>query len=116
LRPSGDGMGEGILQKLKWLLILWLARRLPDCKAMTRTLGESLDRQTSLRERTIMKLHLFTCEACRRYLEQIAFLKHAAHIHGEGSADASEFSAATLSSESKERLKKVLRGNIGLAF
>jgi hypothetical protein len=105
----------GLLQKLKWLFILWLARRLPDCKRMTRTLGESLDRKITWREQIVMKLHLFTCEACERYLEQVAFLKKAAHVHSEA-ADISEFSSATLTSESKERMKAFLRSNVGLAF
>ena len=106
-------MGNGLIQKIKWHVIVWLARRLPDCKQMTRQLGESLDRKPSWRERVIMKLHLFTCEACGRYLEQVAFLKEAMHAHGDGSDDASH---ATLSRESKERMKALLRSNIGLAF
>ena len=106
---------SGLFQKLKWLVILWLARRLPDCKQMTRTFGESLDRKTTWREKLVMKLHLFTCEACERYLEQIAFLKEAAHAHGEA-ADDSEFSTAALTADSKERMKAFLRSNIGLAF
>lgn len=107
-------MGE-ILQKLKWLFILWLARRLPDCKRMTRTLGESLDRNATWREKLVMKLHLFTCEACERYLEQITFLKEAAHAHGDA-CDNAEFSAAALTAESKERMKAFLRNNVGLVF
>ncbi|MEO8042165.1 MAG: zf-HC2 domain-containing protein [Acidobacteriota bacterium] len=102
-------------QKLKWLVILWLARRLPDCKRMTRTLGESLDRKTSWREKLVMRLHLFTCEACERYLEQVAFLKEAAHAHGEAD-DMSEFSTAALTTDSRERMKAFLRSNISLAF
>lgn len=82
---------------------------------MTRTLGESLDRKTTWREKIVMKLHLFTCEACDRYLKQIAFLKEAVHAHGEAT-DTSEFSAAALTAESKERIKAFLRSNTGLAF
>ena len=39
---------NGIFEKLKWLVILWLAGRLPDCKEMTKSLGESLDRRMGL--------------------------------------------------------------------
>jgi len=106
---------DGIFQKLKWLLILWLARRLPDCKRMTPMFGESLDRETTWREKLVMKLHLFTCEACERYLEQIAFLKEAAHAHGEVCENA-ELHVAELTAETKERMKAFLRSNIGLAF
>lgn len=109
-------MNEGIFQKLKWQLILWLARRLPDCKRMTRSLGESLDREPTWREQLVMKLHLFTCEACGRYLEQIEFLKNAMHAHGSGPEAEQETTGVKLSRESKERIKSALRGNMGLAF
>ncbi len=105
----------GIFQKLKWMVILWLARRLPDCKRMTKTLGESFDRKTTLREKLIMKLHLFTCDACERYHEQITFLKDALHAHGEREPEISEFSAATLSADSKQRMKGFLGNDVGLA-
>ena len=106
---------DGIIQKLKWQLILWLARRLPDCKRMTQSLGESLDKEPTLREKLVIKLHLFTCEACARYLEQIEFLKAAMHIHSSGPEDETETSIA-LSRDSKERIKSALRCNIGLAL
>jgi hypothetical protein len=109
-------MLDGIFKKLKWQLILWLARRLPDCKRMTRSLGESLDRRPTWRERLVMKLHLFTCEACARYLEQIEFLKEAVHTHGTGPANDGEAARVSMSRDSKERIKAVLRGNMGLAF
>lgn len=109
-------MDDGIFQKLKWQFILWLARRLPDCKHMTRSLGESLDRDPTWRERLVMKLHLFTCEACARYLEQIEFLKEAIHAHGLGPDNDEEAARVTLSGDSKARIKAVLRGNMGLAF
>lgn len=108
-------MGNGIIQKVKWLFILWLARRLPDCKEMTRALGESLDRRPSIREKLIMKLHLFTCEACERYLEQVSFLKGALHAHGERAPETSEFIATELTSESKTRIKDLLRKQLTLA-
>ena len=105
-----------MFQKIKLQLTLWLARRLPDCKRMTRSLGESLDREQSWREKLIMKLHLFTCEACARYLEQIEFLRVAAQIHSTGPADDASESRVALSVDSKERMKSRLRGGIGLAF
>jgi len=83
---------------------------------MTSSLGESLDRESTWRENLVMKLHLFTCEACERYLHQIEFLKKAMHAHGEHSGDALEFSAPSLSAESKERMKTFLRNNLGLLF
>ena len=109
-------MANELFQRIKWQLILWLARRLPDCKQMTRKLGESLDRKQSWRDRLVIKFHLFTCDACERYLEQVTLLSHAIHAHGDRDPNVAEFSTASLSSESKDRMKALLRGMIGLAF
>ena len=102
-------MGNTVLEKIKWAIIFWLARRLPDCKAITPLLGETIDRKPTVREKIVMRLHLFTCEACGRYLGQIKFLKEAMHIHTEKLLDADQFSTAVLSSEAKARLKELLR-------
>lgn len=93
--------------KLKWQLILFLARRLPDCREMTQTFSASLDRYLTLREWIVSKLHLFTCEACRRYLVQIQLLRDAVRASGmpEPTAGTSQVS---LSIETKERLKQAL--------
>lgn len=105
-------MSQTLTGKLKWQLILFLARRLPDCKTITPKLGESMDRKLSFRERVVNRLHLFTCEACRRYREQIEFL----HIALEATGGASEeITNASLSPGSKERLKKAVRSYPGTA-
>lgn len=107
-------MENTLFGKIKWAFILWLARRLPDCKVMVRTLGESLDRNLSLKEKIIAKLQLYTCEACERYLKQVKFLKDAMHTHEERTGD--EFSSVDLSDAAKEKLKDLLRTAGGLSF
>lgn len=109
-------MGETFFERIKWAIIFWLARRLPDCKTITPLLGESLDRKTTLFEKAKMQLHLFACEYCARYLKQIAFLKKAAHSHGERVPESDEFAHITLSNESKARIKSLLRAKAGLAL
>lgn len=74
-------MDPTITGKLKWQLILFLARRLPDCKTITPTLSESVDRELTLKERVVVRLHLFTCEACVLYLDQIRLLHDLIHKH-----------------------------------
>jgi predicted anti-sigma-YlaC factor YlaD len=64
-------MEKGISQKLKWQVILFLARRLPPCKVLLPLASESRERRLTIREKITLKLHLFTCEACRRYVRQI---------------------------------------------
>ena len=108
-----DEMSKGLLETLKGIIIDWLARRLPDCKRMTRRLGESLDRQPRWSDSVMMKLHLLTCEACERYLEQITFLKKAVHAHCESPPECSDDKSTRLSAESKDRLREILRGTAG---
>jgi len=65
-------MEKSIRQRLKRQLILFLARRLPPCKVLLPLFSEERERPLTIREKVIKKLHLFTCQACRRYVEQIA--------------------------------------------
>ncbi len=64
-------MEQTLRQKLKWQLILFLARRLPPCSLIVPLISEARERPLPAREKITLKLHLFTCEACRRYVEQI---------------------------------------------
>jgi hypothetical protein len=64
-------MKKGIGQKIKWQVILLLARRLPPCNVLLPMFSEERERPLTLREKITKKLHLFTCEACRRYVAQI---------------------------------------------
>ncbi|HEX8288867.1 MAG TPA: zf-HC2 domain-containing protein [Pyrinomonadaceae bacterium] len=95
--------------------IFWLARRLPDCKTITPTLGESLDRKLSLREKIQMRLHLFTCDACARYLKQVKFLSNAVQAQNEKLIE-EENPSINLSLATKERLKNALKSSTGFAF
>lgn len=97
-------MFSAILGKIKWQIILFLARRLPDCKTVTPTLSESIDRKLSFKERMTIRLHLFTCEACVRYLEQIRVLHDLFHKY----QSELERSASTLNDDAKARLKSAL--------
>ena len=96
---------KSLKQRVEWTVIVWLARRLPDCKTMTEKMGRALDEGSGLHDRIIQRLHLYTCQACRRYLEQIKFLKQAFQFRekefvGEG---------LPLSKDAKERIKARLR-------
>lgn len=64
-------MEKGISQRLKWQVILVLARRLPPCNVLLPMFSEERERPLTVREKITKKLHLFTCEACRRYVAQI---------------------------------------------
>lgn len=65
---------EKISQKLQRQLKMFLARTTPSCKAMTPLFSESLECPLTLREKISMKLHLFACVYCRRYVAQIELI------------------------------------------
>ena len=100
-------MDQTLRGKLKWQLILFLARRLPDCKTITPTFSASIDRSLTLKERLVTKLHLFTCEACVRYLEQIRFIHNFIHGHAPVLAQTN----TSLKDAAKERMKAMLSSN-----
>jgi predicted anti-sigma-YlaC factor YlaD len=102
-------MKKTLFKKIKSAFIFWLARRLPDCKTMTPALSQSLDRRLSPREKIVMRLHLFTCTACTRYLKQIKFLSETIHKHEERLTESDDLSPVQMSAEGKEKLKNALK-------
>lgn len=100
-------MDQTISEKLKWQLILFLARRLPDCKTITPVFSASIDRKLTFKERIVTRLHLFTCEACVRYLEQIRLLHDL--LHARDFTEMQPPATSSMSTESKDRIKAAIR-------
>jgi anti-sigma factor RsiW len=101
--------GKNFREKLKWGFVFFLARRLPDCKTITQTLSASLDRELSLREKIVTRLHLFTCAACQNYVKQINFMREAFQIREETFSSERNAFAPRLSTDAKERMKNALK-------
>jgi Putative zinc-finger len=96
-----------ILGKIKLQFIFFLARRLPDCKHVTPLFSESLDRKTTLREKIVMRLHLFTCGACVNYLSNLKFMREVFRTQEENLER--EKLSVSLSPEARDRLKNALK-------
>ncbi len=101
-------MKQSLLESIKLTNLHWLARRLPDCKTITPRLGDSLDGKLDVWTRFTMKLHMFTCGPCRRYLDQIKFIKKAVHKAGERLSSDSD-PRLRLSTNAKNRIRQSLR-------
>jgi anti-sigma factor RsiW len=99
-------MGE-FRQKIKRYFIRLLWRLTPDCKDITALLSQSLDRRLSARERIETKLHLYSCQACSRYISQIQFVRDAFR-ELENETDAGK-SKAVLSDEARDRIKAAIK-------
>jgi len=51
----------------------------PTCKQATRLQSAAMDRKLSFFEKLGLQVHLLLCKWCRRYGEQLSFLRSAAH-------------------------------------
>src|ERR1041384_3569390 len=78
----------------------------PCCKQASRLQSEAMDRPLSFFERFGLQIHLLLCRWCRRYGQQLRFLRKAAHQCANH--DQSE-SAHKLSPEARERIKQKLQ-------
>ena len=77
----------------------------PSCREAVRAQSEALEHPLPPAKRFGLRLHLLMCRWCRRYGEQIRFLRHAAHEH-EGRQR--EAMPQKLSPEARDRLKRAL--------
>jgi len=76
-----------------------------NCREVSRLVSKSMDARLPLHQRLAVRLHLLYCVWCRRYVEQIHFLRKAAHgLTG----DANDASSPKLSEEAKEQMRKRL--------
>lgn len=99
-------MSKSLSQKLKWKLIDFLARRLPPCNLMTELFSEARERPLTLREKVIIKLHFFTCEACHHYSQQIEQMSESLKFQTETKAEVEP--QTKLSNEARNRIKAAL--------
>lgn len=103
-------MTIGLYEKIKHEIRYWLLRRLPPCKQTVEVISQSFERSLSLRERVILKLHLWICVWCQWYLEHLEIMRNAMREKGTESPEMEFPSAPTLSSEARERIKRQLTG------
>jgi len=85
---------------------------LPPCKEIVKIISASLDRRLTIRERTILKLHLVACEPCVQYLDQSHFLSNA--VHQMDDELKSDLYSGRLSDEARDRIKNIMRASAGL--
>lgn len=85
----------------------WLLRRLPPCDQLTPVMSDSLDRALPLQGRLVLKLHLFVCMRCTRYLKQLKLMRAAIRARS-AKLFADESAQTSLSDEARERIKRAL--------
>lgn len=100
-------MKVALFEKVKMGATFWLARRLPECVELVRVMSQSLERELTLRERAVLRLHYLYCGYCRSYLESLRFMREAARAKAEQVGDAP---GPALSDEARERIRRALAG------
>lgn len=97
------------IEPTNWLtkrIVGVLARVTPRCHDMTRLISQSQDSPLPLGTRMKMRLHYWICAWCKRYCDQIHFVRKALHICPEEPVPPS---GPALRVEAKERLRQALR-------
>ena len=86
--------------------VQFVASVTPHCHDITRLLSESMEHPLPLRTRLLIRLHFTICVWCKRYGEQLKFLRKC----GSGFAEKGcGRGIETLPSGARERLKNALR-------
>lgn len=78
----------------------WMARQLPGCADVTRTVSDSLDAPVGFRKWIGVRLHMLICDVCSRYEKQLKFIRRLLRI---------ETPKVALPAERKESMKAALR-------
>ena len=80
------------------------------CEEVTRFVSASLDRGLPWYHRVRLRMHFLMCVLCRRYRDQVRFIRHALRSHAERLENQETPLPAGLSPESRERIKRALGG------
>lgn len=101
-------MAKGLYDKVIHSARYFLLRRLPTCKQMAPVMSESLERRLTLRERLMLRLHLWVCVWCVWYLEQLRTMREALRARSAQEEADNIDPAAKLSEEARERIRRAL--------
>ena len=88
-------------------LVNFIAKHTPNCREMVRILSKSMDEPMPLMMRIKKRIHFLICCWCRRYEEQLHYIRDTARQFPEHADEASD---VPVSDEAKERWKRAVRG------
>lgn len=77
------------------------------CKEVSLLISRSYDARLTWRQRLAVRLHLLVCVACRRFVEQMRFLRRAGRAFAGRQRDSA---TGSLSAGARERIRRSLRG------
>ncbi len=95
------------MNPVKRKIVYWLLHIVPSCETITHQLSESLDHKLSLRDRIYLRLHLYTCDWCTRYGQQIEIVDRVVRKQADETRTANQ-PLHRLSSDARERMLRRL--------
>jgi hypothetical protein len=99
-------MNTAILQRFK----LWIARKTEQCKDVSPLFSDRFERKLSVWEQVRVKLHLWTCGPCTRYVANLKFMHDVFQAQRE-SIEKEQFNL-TMPPDVRERLKNAIKSKI----
>ncbi len=87
----------------------FITRVTPSCTEMTHLLSEEMDHPLPWFTRLKMRVHFLMCCYCRRYKENLYFIRR---LFRSSSSGPENLSSERLSSEAKNQLKQTLRDQL----
>lgn len=97
--------------KTKHSIRFWLLRKLPPCKQTVQVISQSMERPLTLRERVLLKLHVWVCAWCQWYMEHLRLMSESVKNPQFESSILESSDGPQLSVEARERIKRKLSGS-----
>jgi hypothetical protein len=108
--PSPIG-NPSVLARRNWWqtkLVILIGKHTPKCREMVRILSQSMDAPMPWSMRIKKRMHFLICCWCHRYEEQLHYMRHTA---GKFPENADKASDGSVSLETKEHWKHLVRDN-----
>ena len=102
-------MYRWVYRKIQRFFFVLILKYLPPCKDMIDAASRSIDGRLSFKENLVLKLHLIPCKPCVRFIEQSKFIRRV--MAGIDSHEAGATYQGTLSDETRERMKALLKNS-----
>lgn len=97
------------MRKIKSILKESMMSYMPTCEEVTRLKSESMDSELPMRQRLAIRFHILFCQWCRKYGKQLDMIRHAAQKYKTNIENTDHKSHLTLSPDTKDRLKNLLK-------
>lgn len=94
--------------EMKRKIRLWLLRRLPACRETVALISKSMEQPLTLRERFLVKVHLWICMWCQWYMEHLQTIRNTLRAQATEPPESNFGTAPGLTDDAKERLKQRL--------